>query len=247
MAKTLPALFAVAIPLAALQLVLALHAAPGTRHTIQAAEIADSMQSRPISRQAGFKPAGVISASDVQYPIQTTAEGIVIFNLSLDERGKITGKSVLTGVPPLTGVARESLRSWEFSPAGWNGAHQASHMLVAFVFRHAVKMWNPPPFTAVFAPKEQSGYIPPGIFSVAYSEYPASTIAAGATVLQVSVKPDNTIGTVKVVRPMSGGFLDLAVQAARQWQFQAAVLDGSPVASNVAIAFVFSSRALNRF
>jgi hypothetical protein len=127
------------------------------------------------------------------------------------------------------------------------GMTEASWMLVAFVFRHAVKAWNPPVFDPVFASKEQAGYMPAGIFTATYADYPTSTIAAGVTVVEVTIKADGIISTVKVVREMSGGFVPLAVKAARQWEFEPAMLNGTPVVSKVAIAFVFSSRALNPF
>ena len=120
-------------------------------------------------------------------------------------------------------------------------------MLVAFVFRHAVKEWNPPNFNPVFAPREQSGYMPPGIYSATYADYPASTIAASTTVVQLTVKSDGIISNVQAVRSVRGGFLSMAEKAAKSWQFEPAMLKGSPVTSKIAIAFVFSSRALNPF
>lgn len=219
---------------------------PVTRNT---ALTAPRSQQQGVSarQQKGFNPAGVISASDVQYPLDTTADGVIVFNVSLDASGTITNINPLTDIPPLTNVAESSLQSWKFMPASSGGRTEPSQMLVAFVFRHAVKTWNPPSFNPVFAPKEQAGYIPPGIFSAKYAEYPSSTIAAGATVVQVNIKADGIISNVKVVRAMRGGFAPLAVKAARSWAFEPAMLNGTPVMSKVAIAFVFSSRALNPF
>lgn len=202
----------------------------------------------PAFTQPGtFVPARVASASDTQFPLQVVADGIVVFNVALNAQGKITNISTLRDVPGLTDVAGSSLHSWKFSPSSSDGTHEASQILVAFVFRHAVKTWNPPPFTPVPPSNTASGYGAPGISSAVYSEYPISTIAAGAVVLQVRVRPDGSTGDVKVVRPIAGGFLKLAIQAARQWTFQAATMDGAAVPSNIAIAFVFSSRALNPF
>jgi len=69
----------------------------------------------------------------------------------------------------------------------------------------------------------------------------------GAVVVQARVKPDGLTGEVSVVRKLSGGFGPLAIDAAKHWKFQPASREGKPVPSNVAIAFVFSSRALNPF
>lgn len=202
---------------------------------------------RSSKQQPTFVPAGLVSASDTQYPLQVVADGIVVFNVALNAQGKIAKVSTLINIPGLTEVARSSLRSWKFRPASLDGTNEASQILVAFVFRHAVKTWNPPPFTPVSPSNAPSGYAAPGISSAVYAEYPISTIASGAVVLQVGVRPDGSTGAIKVVRPMAGGFVKLAAQAARQWTFQPASQDGTAVASNIAIAFVFSSRALNPF
>jgi hypothetical protein len=194
-----------------------------------------------------FVSARVVSARDVKYPLETTADGIVVFNVSLDARGTPKNMNALTDIPPLTNAALSSLRMWKFAPAWSEGAPEASQLLVAFVFRHAIKVWSPPVFNSVFAPKEQEGYMPPGIFSASYVEYPSSTIAASATVVQATVKADGIVGTVDVVRTMRGGFVAQAITATKNWQFEPAMLNGTPVESKVAIAFVFSSRALNPF
>lgn len=206
-----------------------------------------SQQSLADSPQMAFEPPEVTSAGDVQYPLQTTAEGIVVADVSLSASGEITGVNVVSDIPPLTDAAQASLRTWKFKPASRDGVNEASQMMVAFVFRHAVTMGSPPLFRAAFPAREENGYIAPGIFSVRYADYPAGTVAAGATVIQVEVDANSEAGKLDVVRGMEGGFVPMALKAASQWQFQAAVLDGTPVASKVAVAFVFSSRALNPF
>jgi hypothetical protein len=204
------------------------------------------------SSQKTFEPPEVIAARDVQYPFASIADDIVVFDVSLNARGEVTKINLLHDVRSLTGPAESSLRSWKFKPASQDDTPEESQMLVAFVFRHAVKIWNPPPFAPMFPTKKSTakantGFTPPSILSVAYAEYPPSTIAAGSTVVQVTVKADGATGQVKVVRPMAGGFVPLVVKAAKQWEFQPALLDGQPVDSKVAIAFVYSSRVLNPF
>ena len=200
-----------------------------------------------IPPQNAFKPAGVTFASDAQYPLNTNAEGIVVFNVLLNPRGKISSVNPLTDIPPLTNAAESSLSGWKFTPASAGGAAVASQLLVAFVFRHAIAGRNPPAFSPVTAPSPVNGYTPPGIVSAAYADYPSSTIAAGSIVVELTVQSDGGIKNAGVVRGLSGGFAPLALTAARQWGFQPATLNGSPVTSKVDIAFVFSSRALNPF
>ncbi len=219
---------------------------PESAAMAQTASASSAGQSFFASPEKVFEAAEVISASDVEYPIHTTVEGIVILDVTVNVDGGMAGVETLSDVPPLTGAAQSSLRSWKFKPASLDGVPEVSQILIAFAFRHAVRMWSPPPFSAVFASKEQGGYMPAGIFVARYADYPASTIAAGATVVQATVQANGKTGDVSVVRAM-GGFTGSAVKAAKAWEFQPAVLDGSPVTSKVAIAFVFSSRAVNPF
>ena len=110
---------------------------------------ASPQQARPQAQaltQSAFKPAKAISAADVQFPLQTTADGIVVFDVSLNAQGEVKKVTVLQDVPPLTEAAAQSLRGWKFAAASQNGSTQDSEMLVAFVFRHAVGLTPPPPF-----------------------------------------------------------------------------------------------------
>ena len=199
----------------------------------------------------GYKPAAVLSAGDVQFPFQTPADGVVVFDVSLGPSGELRKINVLNNIPPFTAAAKSSLHNWKFSPASEAGRPEESEMLVAFVFRHAVYIANEPPFTPLVPAKESAearrGFVPPGILSISYAAYPASTIAMGAVVVQAGVEPNGSVGEVSIVRDIEGGFGPLAGDAARHWRFQPAARDGRPVPSKVAIAFVFSSRALNPF
>ena len=198
-----------------------------------------------------YRPAAVLSAADVPFPFQTAADATVFFSVSLGAGGEPGKISVLQDVAPFTAAAEESLKNWKFSAASFNGRPEGSEMLVAFVFRHAVYVANPPLFTPIIPAKESAeagrGFVPPGIRSIAYAGYPASTIASGAVVVQANVKADGSTGGISVARDLAGGFGPLAVDAAKHWKFQTALRDGRPVASKVAIAFVFSSRSLNPF
>ena len=226
-------------------------AQPNSGQTDRPREIPPARTPDQNDTRNAYKPAKVVSAADVNFPFQTTADGIVVFDVSLDDQGAIKNISVLQDLPPFTAPAKQSLRSWKFAPASENGRPEDSEMPVAFVFRHAVYIANEPLFTPIIPKKDSDearrGFIPPGILSVSYAGYPASTIAMGAVVVQARVKPDGLTGEVSVVRKLSGGFGPLAIDAAKHWKFQPASREGKPVPSNVAIAFVFSSRALNPF
>jgi len=202
------------------------------------------------ARDSIYKPARAVTAADTQYPFQTSAEGIVVFDVSIGERGEVKKISALVDVPPFTAAAEQSL-NWKFAAAAQNGRAEDSEMLVAFAFRHAVYLANPPALNGVFPTKGSEGgrsdFIAPAILYATYAGYPTSTVAYGAVVVQASVKADGSTGDVSILRDLPGGFAPMAIEAAKQWRFQSALRDGQGVPSKVAIAFVYSSRALNPF
>ena len=110
-------------------------------------------------------------------------------------------------------------------------------------------MAAPPSFVPVLPkgdsnPDEKSCYIPAGIVGGSHPQYPINAAALGAVVVQVRVNALGKIDQVNAIRDFYP-FTQFALSAARQWQFQAATLDGKPISSNVAIAFVFSTPAVH--
>lgn len=191
--------------------------------------------------QASFKPAEVASAVDTRYPVGSIADGVVVLDVALTERGQVSGISAMRDAASLTSAATSSVESWKFKPASQDGLLQASAMTVAFVFRPPVNMWKPPSFTPAISSPEAitPTYTPAGIVSVSYANYPVNSVAAGAVVVQITVDDNGKIEGVKVIRSMRG-FTQFALRAVKQWRFQPATLKGKPVVSNVAIAFVFA-------
>lgn len=87
--------------------------------------------------------------------------------------------------------------------------------------------------------ENNSEYVPAGIVSVAYPQYPINAVISGAVVIQVTVDKGGKIERLKTIRDLNP-FTQFALSAARKWQFQAATLHGKPKISNAAIAFVFT-------
>jgi Gram-negative bacterial TonB protein C-terminal len=196
-----------------------------------------------------FQPADVIAATDVQYPNGSVANGVVVMDVSLDSKGGVTGVDVLRDIASLTSVATSSVKAWKFNPASVDGSPQASQIRVVFAFRPHALMAAPPSFVPVLmkgdsSPDEKSGYIPAGIVAGAHPGYPINAATLGAVVVRVRVDRLGKIEHLKVIRDFSP-FSQFALSAATQWQFQAATIDGEPISSNVAIAFVFSTPAVH--
>ena len=184
-----------------------------------------------------FKPVELVSAADVPYPWASVADGVVVLQVATDQTGRVTGTSALRDIASLTAPAAAAVRSWKFRPASRADGPAASAMTVAVAFRPAAGPAAAPIFAAVH-PEPESGYAPAGIRAAGYPEYPWNVVAPGTVVLQVAVDEAGRAGAIETIRgivPLTG----YAMRAARAWRFEAASLNGKPVPSKVAIAFVF--------
>lgn len=88
-------------------------------------------------------------------------------------------------------------------------------------------------------PQPAPDFQPPQVISTVEPHYPANTVAGGTVVLKVTISPAGGIQDVEVLRPASG-FTQQAIEAVRKWKFQAARLDGRPVAASIPVAVCFS-------
>lgn len=79
---------------------------------------------------------------------------------------------------------------------------------------------------------------PPSVVSTVEAVYPLQSVASGTVVLEVSLDENAKITDVRVVRGIPS-LTQPAEHAVKQWKFQAARLDGKPVASRIVVAFSF--------
>jgi TonB family protein len=194
--------------------------------------------------QAPFNPSTVTSASEIPYPIQSIADGVVVVDVSIDDKGAITATAVVRNIPSLTSPATSSIQSWKFSPASSQGKPVPSVMRIAVTFRPRSYLATPPAFTPILSEglpnRAHQRYVPPGISSVTYPQYPINAVNPATVVVQVMVGKSGAIQRVKVVRDVPP-FTQFALTAAHNWRFQAATLDARAITSNITIAFVFAS------
>ena len=64
----------------------------------------------------------------------------------------------------------------------------------------------------------------------------------GEVLLEIVVRRDGTVGEVRIVRGLSGGLSERAVDAVRQWRFTPATRHGSPVDILVEVGVEFKLR-----
>lgn len=208
---------------------------------------------RSTTAQEIYKPAEVTSAGDAYVPYQVVVDGLFVLDVSLDDDGTVQGIDPLRNPGSMVGAAKTSVRSWRFQPASKDGKSVRSRMTVSFVYRppnYGYAGAAPPKSFSPVLPLNQSdspergNYVPVGILSFAYPEYPANSVAWGSVVVQVTV---NRFGDVKDVDLLHGmdGFNGLVSDALKNWHFQAATFNGKPITSKTVIAFVFQSPSSN--
>jgi TonB family protein len=191
--------------------------------------------------QVFFKPAEAVSVQNAQYPPDTTADGVVVLDVSLTEQGQPAEVGALRDIPALTSAAAAAVQSWKFDPAVQNDMDAPSAITVAFVYRPPVVVWQPPPFSAAIPNPASStnAVMPAGILAVSYADYPVNSTVSGAVIVQVSLDGEGMIQDTSILRGISS-LNSLALAAAKEWKFDPARLEGETVQSNVVIAFIFA-------
>ena len=188
-----------------------------------------------------------ISATDAYLPYQVMFDGFVVLDVSLDAKGNVTGVSALRDPGSMVPAAITSVRTWKFRPASAANGPRPSEMTVAFVYRppnggpaQTVPPKNFQPVLPGPPTDEELAYVPPGIISVTYPDYPVDSVARGSVVIQITVNSTGKAENMQVLHGMAR-FTDLAVSALGKWQFQPATLRGKPTPSKLAVAFVFQT------
>lgn len=76
--------------------------------------------------------------SDTGYPVNSTAEGVVVLELEIGASGSIDAVRVVQGSPALAATAERSVRGWTFRPAAVAGQAVAGTAIVAVSFLRPV-------------------------------------------------------------------------------------------------------------
>jgi TonB family protein len=192
------------------------------------------------ARKSGLP--GVLSTTEIAYPVNTTTTGMVSLLLTLDASGSLQNTLVLQDTPPLTAAAQAAVQNWKFKAASVQGKPTAALLPVYVVF-------NPynPPGTALAggglqAPQTMNpnggNAVPPQVRLASYAMYPANTLVTGTVVLSVGINKSGHTTEIKAVHGVQP-LTDAAVEVVQQWGFQPATSGGVPVAGRICIAFVF--------
>lgn len=194
-----------------------------------------------------------MSAGDAYIPYQIVTDGLFVLDVGLNDDGGIQSIDALRNPGSMLDAAKTSVRGWKFRPASRDGKPVPSRLTAAFVYRPAnygnAGAVPPKNFVPVIPPdqsstEERSEYVPAGILSFDYPDYPANSVAWGSVVVQVTVNGAGDVTDVKFLHSMAN-FNNLGLNALKKWRFRAAIFKGKPVTAKVVIAFVFQTPSSN--
>jgi len=155
-------------------------------------------------------------------------EGVVTIAISVDERGRLTRASVVTGLGfGLDQNALVAIRQWRFSPGTREGAPQAmdAEIDVEFSLRsEAVNELIANDMATLVGP----GVTPPRAVRTA-GRVPARLRVRGDVILDVVLQEDGTPKIVRILQSLTPEADEIAVRHFEQWRFSPAMKDGRPV------------------
>lgn len=190
-----------------------------------------------------YVPADVLSASNIPYPVDTQATGVVSLLLSLDNNAQIQNMQALRDMPPLTNSVQDAVQLWTFRPAVLKGNPVASEIPLTVIFN----IFNPAGGAAyqslVLSPPQPiypdaSQFAPPQITLASFAKYPVASTARGTVVIDVTIGRAGQPKQVRVINDVPP-LTQQAINAIKTWRFNAATFRGQPVAAQIVIAFVF--------
>ena len=186
-------------------------------------------------------PPRLMSAELGPTPWNVISGGIAAFDVSVDDKGDVTGADMVQDVAPYGAMLKEALPSWRFEAAASEGKPVASRVLVLGLFRPPALNFPTPE-----APKYKQTTAPdeiPWPTSVVAPPYPANVVAgAGRVVMAVDISDHGVVNTIRVIGG-SSPFERVAAAALRQWKFRPVTRGNRTVASRAFIVISFAPPA----
>jgi len=201
-----------------------------------------SLSAQDQGKHPNFFPPELLTASDIVYPINSGAAGVVVVAVDLDGAGRIKSTDTVRDIPSLTSPILLAIPKWTFKPATLDGKGVDSTILVSVVFNPSDYRLTGSDTPALgkrmeAVPQDASGFLPPKTVSSSWAEYPIDSVAQGAVVLNVRVNREGRV--TRVTAPWGPFLTKTSIQAVRRWTFEPAKLNGDPIGADVAIAYVY--------
>jgi len=185
---------------------------------------------------AKISPPVLIHRLEPQYTEEAKSkhiEGRVIVRGIIGKDGTLSDVKVAQSLNPgLDQKAVEAVRQWKFTPASKGGKPVRVAMSVALEFK--LPSAADPNFGAGAYREGEPGLVPPKPIKTAQPFYSSAAMREkiqGEVWIEAIVRPDGTVGDLRVVRSLDQkfGLDDAAVAAAKRWQFVPGKIADQPV------------------
>jgi hypothetical protein len=189
-----------------------------------------------------FVPPNVSAASEIPYPVEVLASGLVTLSLNLSVTGQPPTVQVLRDIPGLTSLTSSTVTGWTFSPGKLDGKPAPSTLNIEVVFNPGDTLnqnLTVPP-VAPTPPPLPAGYLPPEVAVGSFASYPVNSVAQGTVVLDVTVDKYGNIKRTDVIRDVPS-LTPEAITAVKRWTISPATFNGKAITSKLIVAFVFRS------
>jgi hypothetical protein len=199
-----------------------------------------------VSAGSHFVPPDITAASDVPYPIDNVASGLVSIAVNLTAGGQVQNVQVVRDIPGLTAVVSNAVNTWTFSPGKLDGNAVPSTINVQVLFNPGTVQNQNLQLSpgALVTPPIPPGYMPPQMSQVSYAVYPPNSVATGAVVLDLLI---NKYSEVKKVTPIRlvPSLTEAAIAAVKTWTVNPATLNEKKLDAKLVVAFVFRSPTIS--
>jgi Gram-negative bacterial TonB protein C-terminal len=195
-----------------------------------------------VSAGSHFVPPDITAASDIPYPIDNIASGVVSLGAIVSETGQVENVQMVRGISGLAAGAISAVSTWIFTPGKLDGVAVPSVISVQVVFNPGTLQNQnlPLPELTLTAPPLPLGYQPPQMAQAFYAVYPANSVATGTVVLDLLI---NKFSQVKQVTPIRSvpSLTEAATAAVKTWTVNPATMNEKKLSANLIAAFVFRS------
>jgi TonB family protein len=201
-----------------------------------------------LTEESHFQPPEAASISDVTIPFPSIANGTVVLDVMISEKGEVRNVQVRRDIASVTEQAVSSVKTWKFAPARLNGKTVASRMTVAVTFNPAPPLAEDIPLPPLIHQDDeariQSSYQPPEVTRATFPTYPVDAVWPGTVILEACINKAGKAESTKVLRD-APPFTTMSTQAVHDWRFMPATLNGRPVESKVVLVFCFRAPVYN--
>lgn len=193
-----------------------------------------------VSAGSHFVAPVLTAASDIPYPFDNIASGLVSLAVIVDPGGHVQSVQVVREIPGLTAAATSAVKTWSFSPGRMDGNQIASTISVQVIFNPGTPQTQglqlPP--GALVTPPLPAGYVPPEMAQAFYAVYPPNSAASGTVVLDLLVNKYSEVKKVTPVRSLPS-LTEQAIASVKTWTINPATMNEKKMDVDLVVAYVF--------